>query len=370
MPGRRWSFLIANMLVCAACSTPDARLPPLPQDAIEAELRRQQIAHIRDYYSQVHRLDTVAFRLRVANRKDCKRRVSPQIGFYAATPQSLPRRYRSYAREALDITWARPTLISVVDGSPAALAGLRIGDEVTALDGDLIPVHGTAEWIAGWLRRNGVAPVQVDYRRAGAYLTTTLIPVMGCAIPIELQIADEANALTTDRKITFYSGLLTLAKTDAELAYVVGHELAHSNLGHLDKRQFNSTLGGIGGTIVDGGFLLAGLSTGGAFAEQFEKAGAQAYSVGFEREADYVGAYYAARADYAIEGIENFERASGLAHPDTIRKETTHPTAPVRVIQLRKTAAEIADKKRRGLPLEPDLRLAYEPPNPSADVTH
>jgi hypothetical protein len=347
---------------------PDSRLPPLPQDEVSAETRRQQIAHIRDYYGQIHRLDTVAFRLRVANKADCKKWITPQVGLYAATPDSLPRKYRSYAREALAITWARPTLISVVEGSPAAHAGLRMGDEITAFNGEHIPTWGTTGWIAGWLVTNGLAPFQVDYRRDGEYLTTTMTPVMACAIPIELRIADEVNAATSDRKIVFNSAMLTASKTDAQLALTVGHELAHSNLGHLDKKRFNATLGNIGGTLIDSGFLLVGLPTRGAFGNQFEKAGAAAYSVRFEREADYVGAYYAARAGYELMGVEDIERTFALLHPDSILRETTHPTAPVRVVQLQKVAAEIADKKRRGLPLDPELRLVYEPPSQSGET--
>ncbi|MFN3658328.1 MAG: M48 family metalloprotease [Pseudolabrys sp.] len=351
---------------------PESKLPPLPQDAVSAEQRRQQIAQIRDYYAQLHRLDTVAFRLRTANRKDCLERVTPQIGLYAVTPQSLPRKYRSFVREALDITWARPTAISVVEGSPAAQAGLRIGDEVTALNGELIPLTGTAGWMAGWLVQHGRAPVQVDYRRDGEHRTTTVTPVLACSIPVELKVDDAVNAHTDGKKIVMHSAIVALARTDAQLAAVVGHEMAHANLGHLDKKTFNMRLGMIGGAMVDGGLLLGGISTGGAFTRHLGAAGANAYSVGFEREADYVGAYYMARAGYSLEGVEEFWRAMGLAHPDSIRFSTTHPATPIRAVQMQMVAKEIAEKKRRGLPLDPELKTirSAAPDPPSREVTY
>ena len=37
----------------------------------------------------------------------------------------------------------------------------------------------------------------------------------------------------------------------------------------------------------------------------------------------------------------------GETHPNCIRFATTHPTSPVRFVQMREVAAEIADKKRR-----------------------
>jgi hypothetical protein len=61
---------------------------------------------------------------------------------------------------------------------------------------------------------------------------------------------------------------LRAASTDAALAAVIGHELAHVNLGRYDKRLQNSLLGAFGGVLVDGSFLVGGIYT-------------------FEREADY-----------------------------------------------------------------------------------
>lgn len=47
----------------------------------------------------------------------------------------------------------------------------------------------------------------------------------------------------------------------------------------------------------------------------------------------------------------------GMENPTSIRKATTHPTSPVRFLQMRKVAEEIADKKRRNLPLVPEIRM-------------
>jgi hypothetical protein len=77
------------------------------QKRIAAEQRREQIAQMRNYFAELHRVDTVAFRIRVANRAFCRERVSGQIGVFAATPESLPRRFRSFAGEAMNLTWAQ-----------------------------------------------------------------------------------------------------------------------------------------------------------------------------------------------------------------------------------------------------------------------
>jgi len=114
-------------------------------------------------------------------------------------------------------------------------------------------------------------------------------------------------------------------------------------------------------------FAVGGIYTDGTFGRHLAKAGSLAYSVQFEREADYVGAYYAARAGYDLTGVEEFWRAMGAVHPDSIRFATDHPTTPTRFVQLREVAAEIADKKRRHLPLVPDLKFPIEPAAPDSN---
>ena len=346
-------------LALAGC-TPVSRLPELDAKAIADEQRREQITQMRSYYEGLHRVDNVAFRLRTANVEFCKKLVSAQIGVYAATPQSLPRHFRSFASEALDLTWVRPTVISVSDNSPAAQAGIRDHDEIIALNGELIPVTRTAGWMGGWLKANGIKPVRVDLRRAGVDQTVTVTPVMACSVPVAYAINDEANAESSEKGIIINSGIVALAKTDAQLAEVIGHEMAHTNLGHGDKRTVNTYIGFASGLAIDAGVMAGGIPTGGFFSRQFARSGARAFSVQFEREADYVGAYYTARAGYDLAGIEDLWWALGQqSEPNSLRFAKTHPLAPVRFLQMRAVAAEIADKRARNLPLVPELK-AFE----------
>jgi Zn-dependent protease with chaperone function len=345
-------------------------LPALSADAIAAEKRKQEIAQVRDYYAQLHRVDTVAFRIRVANRADCKAAVSAQIGLYAVTPQSLPGKYRTFSSEALNLNSSKPTVISVVDGSPAALAGIATGDEIIALNGETIPLTDTPGWIGGTLQQNGERPVAVALRRDGVEQTRMMQPVIACAIPIDLATNPVPNAFTDYKRIVIQSGILRLTRTDADLAVIIGHELAHVNMGHYGKKVQNALLGAFGGAAVDGAFLLGGMYTGGTFSKHFELAGLRAFSVGFEREADYVGAYYAARAGYNVSAAENVWRAIALESPASMRLATTHPTTPERFVQMQNVAAEIADKKRRQLPLLPELKVTQVDAEPAAASEH
>jgi Zn-dependent protease with chaperone function len=350
------NFLIASTLLCANCA-PISKLPPLPSAEVEIERRKQQVDQIRDYFAQLNRLHNIAFRIRVANRDDCKNWTWAQIGLDAGTVASLPRKYRSFSHEALSVSWTQATVLSVADASPAAAAGIKPGDHLLTFNNEPVPRYDTAAWIGGFVRHNGERSIQILVRRDGTDEMRTVTPVKACAIPIALISDSAVEAFTDGDKIVIHSSILRIARTDAQLALIIGHELAHANLGHLDKQQFNTVLGWAGGAAIDVGIMLGGISTGGAFTREFTRAGARAFSVGFEREADYVGAYYAARAGYDLVGAEEVWRALSLEIPDSIRIATTHPITPARFVQMQKVAAEIADKQRRNVPLMPELKV-------------
>lgn len=236
-------LVLHALLLCAACA-PVSKLPPLQAGEIKAEQRKQQIAQLRSYLGQLSRLDNVAFQLRVANRDDCGDRAWAQIGLIAGTVASLPRKFRSFSHEALAVSWTHATVLSIADNSPAAVAGIKIGDQLLMFNNEPIPRHGTAGWIGGYVRNNGERPIQVLIRRDGIDEMRAVIPVIACAIPIELQVDSSINAFTTDDRIVVSSRILRAARTDAQLALVVGHELAHANLGHPNKRRANASSAG------------------------------------------------------------------------------------------------------------------------------
>ncbi|MGA8928874.1 MAG: M48 family metalloprotease [Pseudolabrys sp.] len=294
----RWrsTLLVASGLLCVACG-PISKLPPLVSEEVEAGRRKQQVDHIRDYFAQRARLNNVAFRIRVANNLDCRNR-STQIGLDAGTVPSLPRKFRSYSQEAL--SWTQATVISVAETSPATAAGIKPGDHLMTFNNEAVPRTDTSAWISHFVDNNGEQPIRVLVRRDGVDEIRTITTVKACAIPVELITDSSPNAFTTGDRIVIHSSILRIAHTDAELALVLGHELAHANLGHLDKQWLNQVLGWAGGAAIDAGLVLGGISTGGVFARQFARVGERAFSVNFEREADYVGAYYAARAGYEL----------------------------------------------------------------------
>jgi len=59
-------------------------------------------------------------------------------------------------------------IVSVIEGAPAAAAGLRVGDVFETVDGRPVPVDATADDVAGLLLGRLEEPVSLSVRRAGA----------------------------------------------------------------------------------------------------------------------------------------------------------------------------------------------------------
>ena len=170
---------------------------------------------------------------------------------------------------------------------------------------------------------------------------------MACAIPVELISDSSPNAFTTGDRIVIHTSIMRIARTMHSLRLCSDMSL---------RMPISAIWKSNGPTRFSDGpaerqsmpaLILGRIWTGGIFARQFARAGERAFSVDFEREADYVGAYYAARAGYDLTGAEEFWRTFSLESPDAIRTARTHPVTPIRFVQMQKVAAEIADKQRR-----------------------
>ncbi|MEM1382518.1 MAG: M48 family metalloprotease [Pseudomonadota bacterium] len=98
-------------------------------------------------------------------------------------------------------------------------------------------------------------------------------------------------------------GLLALANDEAQLAGVIGHEIAHVTAGHATIRRDRQSMAQIGLTVGQIGLAAAGLhpgiSAGAMQAGQLATSGALArYSRSDELEADSLGVRYLAQAGY------------------------------------------------------------------------
>ncbi len=138
-------------------------------------------------------------------------------------------------------------------------------------------------------------------------------------------------------KIGVHSGLLELAENQAQLATVIGHEIAHVLADHGNER-LTQELG------LQAGMLLVGLFTESEIAEnQIQQAlgiGAQLgitlpFSRAHEEEADLMGLEIMARAGFepgqSVRLWQNMAQASGAQPLEFL---STHPNHDTRIASL------------------------------------
>ena len=156
---------------------------------------------------------------------------------------------------------------------------------------------------------------------------------------------NEANAYCLPGgKIVVYTGILPVTRTDAGLATVLGHEVAHATAEHAAERIEREHLTRIAAAIIAGGVaftpsqyfhVLAALGVGGSLASL-------PFSRGQESEADHIGLVYMARAGYqpreALAFWQRMLRASKGKQPPEIASD--HPSDQHRIEQIQKWLPE------------------------------
>jgi metalloendopeptidase OMA1, mitochondrial len=149
-------------------------------------------------------------------------------------------------------------------------------------------------------------------------------------------------------KMAVYTGIFPMAKTEAGLAAVMGHEVVHALARHGAERMSQGQLTNTGLQIVG---AAAGAAGGGGMLGQATMAalgvGAKVgvllpFSRKHESEADYIGILLAADAGYdpreAIALWERMGQTSGGGAPSEFM--STHPSHETRIDQLKRWMPE------------------------------
>ncbi len=141
-------------------------------------------------------------------------------------------------------------------------------------------------------------------------------------------------------KIAVYTGLMPVVKTEAALAAVLGHEVAHATLRHGKQRYARAMKENWAGAIIGGATMIGGqlfcktqscrvlTGVGGAAAGFAITFFDRKFSRGDESQADQYGQVYMARAGYdPAESIHLWERMA-VAMGDKAPPEwmSTHPS--------------------------------------------
>ncbi len=147
-------------------------------------------------------------------------------------------------------------------------------------------------------------------------------------------------------KVVVYTGLLPVAKTEAGLATVLGHEIAHAVARHGSERMSESLLVQVGSVALDKALAEQPALTRKIFLKSYgigTKVGILLpFSRTHEYEADHLGLIFMAMAGYdphaALEFWQRMEKKNKGKHPPELL--STHPADSKRIAAIKKLLPE------------------------------
>jgi len=307
-------------LFLSGCTSLDSKLPELGKTSVQTEQASQEKAAFDEVARLRARLDSIAHKVLAANVELCEK-TAPDTGI--RTQSISPKELRDGAARELGLG-DEPVIVYVRPDSAGAKAGLKPGDQLFGDDGKPLSIPSKR------FNRHVEEGLNIERARENERKSVSLDADQSCYFPTFLRMSTAINAFANGRSIIVTAGMMNFVKSDDELAYILGHELAHNTHSHVRKSITNYVLS-FGGT-------------------RFTRI--------FESEADYVGLYYMTRAGYDPTSVEDMWRRLALQSLRPIARSKTHPAYPVRASQIAATREEIRAKQAAGEPLIPEPREA------------
>ena len=155
--------------------------------------------------------------------------------------------------------------------------------------------------------------------------------------------AKQANAFVLPGgKVFVYTGLFKYAANEAELAAVIGHEVAHALKSHGVKGAQRRQNAGLLGALLQVGMGVAGVNKG--TAQQVNQVYGKGATLGYikpysrknESEADAIGLMLMAKAGYDPRAALSFWAKFGRSGQRIPEYLSTHPAPSTRIAQIRR----------------------------------
>ncbi len=354
MAGKRVNSLVAvclcvgTAMLFSGCATM-TRPPPISPEEVADELSQQELMLANNLSSGSQQVLTAAWPILSKNTVLCEGQTSYRIGVAPPPPRPKSRFVFSVVLEVRKKRWNEPEIWGVAEDSPAAKAGIQVGDTVISVNGDATRTSAALrKALTKVAKQQDPNPVLIELKRGTKVLDPIeVIPVEVCRSNVYVADDGWVNAYADGNSVWITTGMLRFLDDDEqELQYILAHELAHNVSRHMRKRLARASVG----AIADVALLAQGRWLSGVFTQL----GAVSYSHRFEKEADYVAMYLLANADIDNTGIESLWRRLAAEDGAHMRANMSHPISPVRYVLMKKTREEIEEKRLAGEPLQPE----------------
>ena len=350
------ALAVATAVLLAACGTQG----PLRQQGTPGPITETpqgtpltpQMAAAADTLTKMaamqDRLYRVAAPLLIDNAALCPKHARNLLGFTAKNRHSYPGIYNEAAHVAFGMD-ERLQVTGVLAGSGAAKAGLRLGDDLVAAGGKPLPTGPSAPSTVGaafgaLISANPTLPLSIE--RDGHPRDLSIPVTRACGFGIELGNGDNVNAYADGSRVMVTRGMLGVARSDDELAYVLARTMAHNILEHPKAQRNQATLD----SVIDNLTRMSpdtGMING--------SAGIKPMPSNLDAAADRLAIFLLARADYNIEGAPAFWKRFASSYPASVANGFTanHPSTAARLTAMELSVEDVKTKKSAKKPLTP-----------------
>ena len=373
--------LISVLLLFVACATPGYRPPAIDQTDVWTEYWNQNVTRMAEFRKEVRvtkdrlaRVADLSWPLRLVAGRSCDySQASVEFGFYHVSSRAWVG-YEPYKQKVLNEEYGTARQLSgllvwhVIKDSPAQRADIQIGDRITAINGreikdskdfDRIIKNGLLYISHGYgsiAAKRNPPDVKLTVVRGDDTLVLLVHPIRMAKYRTILIEDDRPHAFANGDASYVTTGMLDFVKNDAELQFIIAHELVHNVEKHLESKEANSVVGTIAGAVLDALiWKTTGRVRGGnENAQTGAEIGMYAYSKAFESEADYIAMYILARSGIPTDTIADFWRRLSDEAGDSGLYSITHPSYPERFVQVIATNKEIQEKRQKRVALYPN----------------
>lgn len=343
---------LSAVLLLTACATtvspPPGTPTTEPSRPAAAPISAAEEQALQELVSLQDRLYRVAAPLLVKNPELCKNNARNLLGFTAKNKYSYSADFINAAQKSFGLD-ERLQVMGVLAGSGAARAGVRRGDLLLKVEDKPLPEGENAERQAAAILAPLVTDhsnVKLDVIRGGANISLDVPLTYACAFGIELGNTDNVTAYADGHRVLITRGMMNVARSDEELAYVMAKEMAHNALAHAARQRMSATIGGIIDNLTR---MHPDMST------MVGLAGVKPMQQELDAMADKLALYMLARAGYSLENVVAFWKRLANQYPPTVLNGyvAMHPATAYRVAAMEKTLKDIKAKQAGKRPLLP-----------------
>ena len=350
---RRFTLLCMALLL-SGCATPSTQLGTVNKGLVDQEEAAQRRIIIEQYKVDADRVYRVVSNIMRAATDICAPdKVGATFGLFDIdTLENTSKAFRDAARVEMGLSDGL-TFVFVETQSPLGKAGIVAGDMLVGMNDKTFAkgAKGLRDFRKEYEKLASI-PTPLTIARGGEQKILTITPERLPRLGVRYDpFADAVNAYADGTALHVNRGLLRAVASDDALAMVLAHEIAHNCQLHIEAKNSNKRIG----AVLDVLSALGGVQTNG----MYTKMAGELYSQDFEREADYVGLYYLARAGRSLdESIKMYRILSVDTGPASLKAAygAWHPSNPERYVRMQSVEAEIQGKVQGGQPLVPEKK--------------